>query len=123
VEQLVVERLQQADCRNGCVLDGFPRTVPQAQQLDLWASRNYMPVSVVVAMEVDQQSLLKRLADRGRQDDDRQVVLERLQQYKKLTVPLLDYYREQGILRIIDGVGEIDEVYDRICSAVDAVKT
>lgn len=123
VEQLVVERLQQADYRNGCVLDGFPRTVPQAKLLDHWVKQNYMPVSVVVAMEVDQQTLLKRLADRGRQDDDQQVVLERLRQYEKLTIPLLEYYREQGILKVIDGVGEIDEVFDRICRTVDATES
>jgi len=123
VEKLVVERLSEADCQNGCVLDGFPRTLPQARQFDQWASQNYLPVSVVVAIEVDEQTLLDRLADRGRQDDDRQVVHERFRQYEELTVPLLDYYRGQGILRMVDGVGGLDEVYERIQQTIEATRT
>ena len=122
VEKLVWERLSQDDCRDGCVLDGFPRTVPQARQFDAWASQNYMPVSVVLAIDVDEQTLLDRLADRGRQDDDRQVVHERFRQYEELTVPLLDYYLSQGILRLVNGVGGPDEVYERIQQTIEAAK-
>lgn len=123
VEKLVMERLGQGDCRNGCVLDGFPRTVPQARQFDTWASQNYLPVSVVVAIDVDEQTLLDRLAERGRQDDDQQVVHERFRQYEELTVPLLDYYRGQSILRMVDGVGGPDEVYERIQQTIEAART
>jgi adenylate kinase len=123
VEELVMERLSQDDCRSGCVLDGFPRTVPQAKHFDLWASQNYLPVSIVVAIEVDEQTLLDRLADRGRQDDDRQVVHERFRQYEELTVPLLDYYRGEGILSMVDGVGGLDEVYERIQQAIEATRS
>ncbi len=123
VEQLVVERLAEVDCRQGCVLDGFPRTVPQAEQFDRWAGQYYQPVSVVVAIEVDEQTLLDRLADRGRQDDDRVVVQERFRQYEALTLPLLEYYRGRGVLRSVDGVGDLDEVFKRIQQTIEDTKS
>lgn len=123
VEELVAERLSRRDCRSGCVLDGFPRTVSQARQFDRWATENYRPVTAVVAIDVDEGTLLKRLADRGRHDDARDVVLERFRQYEALTKPLLDYYQEQGILDVIDGVGSLDEVFHRIAKVVAAKQT
>lgn len=122
VGQLVAERLSEKDCLQGCVLDGFPRTVPQAEQFDSWAAQSYRPISMVVAIEVDEQTLLDRLAERGRQDDDREVVLERFRQYEALTLPLLDYYRNRGILKPVDGVGSMDEVYQRIEQVVEDAK-
>ena len=123
VEQLVMERLAEIDCRQGCVLDGFPRTVPQAEQFDRWVGQNYQPVSVVVAIEVDEQTLLDRLADRGRQDDDRAVVQERFRQYEALTLPLLEYYRGRGVLRSVDGVGDLDEVFKRVQQTIEDTKS
>lgn len=123
VEQLVVERLTELDCQRGCVLDGFPRTVSQAEQFDRWAGKNYQPVSVVVAIQVDEQTLLDRLAGRGRQDDEYQVVRERIRQYEALTLPVLEYYRGRGILKFVDGVGELDEVFNRIQQIVEETKS
>jgi adenylate kinase len=118
-----MERLAEIDCRQGCVLDGFPRTVPQAEQFDRWVGQNYQPVSVVVAIEVGEQTLLDRLADRGRQDDDRVVVQERFRQYEALTLPLLEYYRGRGVLRSVDGVGDLDEVFKRVQQTIEDTKS
>ena len=123
VGQLVVERLAEADCRQGCVLDGFPRTMPQAEQFDRWAGQNYQPVSVVVAIQVDEQTLLDRLAGRGRQDDDCDVVQERFRQYEALTLPLLEYYRGRGVLRFVDGAGDMDEVFKQIQQTIEDTKS
>jgi len=114
VEQVVIERLKQPDCRNGCILDGFPRTVPQADALDRWLAKQGQALLVALALQVDQKILLDRLSSRGRQDDDRGTVIERLRQYDRLTHPLLDYYRQHSILQGVDGIGSEDEVFARI---------
>lgn len=123
VAELVEEQLTELDCQHGCVLDGFPRTTAQAEQFDGWAVENYMPVSVAVVIEVDEETLVKRLADRGRQDDDCDVIQERFRQYNALTLPLLEYYRDRGVLKLIDGVGDLDEVFARIQQATDITES
>ena len=122
VGQLVEERLTENDCQQGCVLDGFPRTMPQAKQFDLWAAQNYRPVSAVIAIQVDEETLFDRLQGRGRQDDSREVIKERFRQFDALTVPLLEYYRSRDVLKMIDGVGDFDEVFQRIRQAIEEVK-
>lgn len=114
VEQLVAERLGQEDCKDGCLLDGFPRTLVQAKDFDRWSKENYHPINRVVEFKVDEETLLSRLLSRGREDDDEQVIRERFRQYKELTTPLLEYYEDQGVLARIDGIGEIEEVFERI---------
>jgi len=118
VEELVFERLSQPDCRKGCILDGFPRTVPQAEAYDQWLAKRGQPLSVALVLQVDQEELLGRLSSRGRQDDGRETVVERLRQYDRLTRPLLDYYSHCGILRGVDGSGSQDEVFGRIQKVV-----
>jgi adenylate kinase len=120
VERIVFERLSEPDCENGSIIDGFPRTVPQAEALDEWLVANQGPLSVVIQIFVPVDELLRRLAGRGREDDQRAIVAERLKQFDELTRPLLDYYRSRGILHKIDGVGKTDEVFDRIMAAVEA---
>lgn len=116
VEQLVAERLSQEDCKDGCLLDGFPRTLVQAEDFDKWTQENYHPINRVIEFQVDEETLLNRLLSRGREDDDEEVIRERFRQYKELTTPLLEYYAEQGVLAKIDGIGDIDEVTERINS-------
>jgi adenylate kinase len=119
VGQLIQERLVDDDCQQGCVLDGFPRTMPQAKQFDQWVGQSYQPVSAVIAIHVDEETLLDRLAGRGRKDDDREVIKERFRQFDALTVPLLEYYRSRSVLKMVDGIGDFDEVFQRIEQAVE----
>jgi len=120
VQQLVAERIAGPDCRDGYLLDGFPRTVEQAEHLDKWLDAQGASIDLVVNLAVDDAVLLARLASRGREDDADDVVRERLRQYDKLTRPLVDYYRRRGVLREIDGHGTPDEVLRRIVAEVEA---
>jgi adenylate kinase len=117
---VVVERLAAPDCRRGCLFDGFPRTVPQAETLDGVLAERNMPLDMVLELRVADERLFERLAARGRADDNEDTIRERLRQYTRLTTPLLDYYRGRGILRSVDGEGTPDQVFARIKQAVDA---
>lgn len=117
---IVVHRLEKPDCARGCLFDGFPRTLPQAKALDETLSSLKMPLDLVLALEVPEGQLVERLLSRGRMDDNRETIHERFRQYTRLTEPLLEYYRRQGILRPIAGEGTADEVFARIKEAVDA---
>jgi adenylate kinase len=121
VQQLVVDRVAQSDCRGGYLLDGFPRKASQAKMLDELLGGLGLALDVVINIEVAEPELVKRLAGRGRQDDDAAVVVERLHQYEKLTRPLTEYYHSRGLLREVDGHGTPDQVFQQIMAEVDAV--
>jgi adenylate kinase len=117
--QLVGRRLDQEDCQVGYLLDGFPRTLVQAQALDEFLARRDTPLSVILELKVDTEELIKRLAGRGRKDDRPDIVRKRLEEYAVQTAPLSDYYRQKGLLRTIDGGGTPDEVFERIRREID----
>ncbi len=117
---IVVERLGDKDCSRGCLFDGFPRTVPQAETLDRLLEERHMPLELVLALDVSEPLLVERLLSRGRPDDDRETIRERFRQYNLLTEPLLDHYRRRGVLRHIAAEGTPDEVFAKIRAAVDA---
>ena len=117
---IVGDRLSEKDCQRGCLFDGFPRTVPQAEALDLMLDERDMPLDLVLALDVSEPQLVDRLLARGRPDDDRETIRERFRQYNRLTQPLLDYYRGRGILRQIDASGTPDDVFAKVRSAIDA---
>ncbi len=117
---IVVERLNDKDCANGCLFDGFPRTVPQAEELDRMLAERGMPLDLVLALDVPEDALIARLSARGRPDDDPQTIAERFRQYKSLTQPLIDYYRRRSILRQIDAGPAPEIVAERIRSVIDA---
>jgi adenylate kinase len=119
---IVLERLGEKDCVHGCLFDGFPRTVPQAEALDRMLADHGMPLDLVLAIDVNEPQLVERLLARGRPDDDRGTIRERFRQFSSLTEPLIDYYRGRGILRQIDGEGTPEQVFARIRRAVDTVK-
>jgi adenylate kinase len=121
VVQILSERLAAPDCRRGCLLDGFPRTLGQAEALGEVLDQTGQPLDAVITLEVDQDELVRRLAGRGRQDDKPETVRARLQVYQDRTAPLLDYYDRQGLLIQIDGTGTPDEVFARIKAALDRV--
>jgi adenylate kinase len=118
---IVEQRLNQKDCARGCLFDGFPRTVRQAEALDQMLARRGTPLDLVLALDVPVDRLVDRLLARGRMDDNRETIEERFRQYNALTEPLLDYYRRRGILRMIDGEGAPDEVFARTQQALESV--
>jgi adenylate kinase len=119
VEALVNERTSEPDCAGGYLLDGFPRTVEQAESLDSMLAARGAAIDRVVNLDVPEEALLARLAGRGRQDDAEEVVRERLRQYDKLTKPLTEYYRSRGVLSDVDGLGAPDEVFARITAEIE----
>jgi len=115
---VIAERLDQSDCKPGFLLDGFPRTVPQADRLAEKLAASKTPLTHVVFFEVPGDELLRRLLGRGRADDTPAVIRERLANYETLTAPLIATYRKQGLLRGIDGTGTPAEVHARLRTAV-----
>jgi len=116
------ERLSQDDAESGFVLDGFPRTVAQAEALDVLLSRMGTNLDRCVALAVDEDSLVARLLGRsaieGRSDDSEETIRTRMSVYRAQTAPLVDYYRKRGILAEVDGIGSIEEVAKRIEEAL-----
>ena len=116
---MVRDRLSQSDVTDGFLLDGFPRSVPQAEALDRILSELGIKLDHVVNIAVPDEEVRGRLTRRagieGRADDaDPKVIQNRIETYKNQSEPCLSYYRPQGLVRDIDGQGSIDEVFDRI---------
>jgi adenylate kinase len=116
---VIRERLQQPDCRKGYLLDGFPRTIAQAETLDVMLAQGKTPLDVVLELQVPDEELFQRLAGRGRADDKPEVIRHRLEAYHQQTEPLLDYYRPKGLLKTIDGSGSIEDVFGRAVAVLE----
>ena len=115
---MVNRRLQAPDCRAGCLLDGFPRTLIQAETLDDLLERRAMSVDGVIELAVPRDELVRRMLARKREDDDPEVFAKRIASFEVQTAPLLDYYARQGKLASIDGLGTADEIFERVRAAV-----
>jgi adenylate kinase len=142
---IVEERIQQPDCQRGYMLDGFPRTVPQAEALDEMLKKRKSKIDHVVSIEVATDELVKRLTGRRtcrecgegfhihskppkkagkcdkcgaelyqRDDDNEKTVTARLQVYENQTFPLIEYYKKQGKVKPVDGLGEMKTIFERI---------
>lgn len=116
---MVTKRLEAADCRPGCLLDGFPRTLPQAEMLDDLLERRAMTVDGVIELAVPREELIRRMLARKRADDNPEVFSKRITSFETQTAPLLDYYQRQGKLASIDGLGTADEIFGRVREAVE----
>lgn len=107
----------------GFVLDGFPRTLKQAQELDQMLAKHREGVSLVLALEVNEEELvtrlLKRAQEQGRKDDTEEVIKNRLVQYHQHTKPLIDYYIEKKLYREVHGVGSIDDIFAQLCTVIN----
>ncbi len=115
---MVSRRLQAPDCRAGCLLDGFPRTLPQAETLDDLLERRAMSVDGVIELAVPRDELVRRMLARMREDDNPEIFSKRITSFEVQTAPLLDYYLRQGKLASIDGLGTAEEIFDRVKAAV-----
>jgi adenylate kinase len=115
---IVEERLKQPDCAKGFLLDGFPRTIPQAEALEKALSRMGKQIQHVVSLEVPDAVIHERMKGRGRADDSPQTVQKRLDEFRRLTAPLKDYYQRLGLLRSINGVGTLEEIGAAILGAI-----
>lgn len=105
--KIVEQRLKEGNARNGFILDGYPRNIAQKDLFDPGFEK-------AVYLEVPDEELVKRLIERGREDDTEESIRTRLNLYYEQTQPLLNYYVNQGILIEIDGIGSVDEIQDKI---------
>jgi adenylate kinase len=152
IVNLVAERLKERDCEKGFILDGFPRTIPQAQGLDRILKTMGLSLNGVLSVQVPESIIIERLAGRRtcrscgalshmvfnppkktgvcdrcggelyqREDDREETIANRLKVYEKQTAPLANYYRERGLLREIDGVGEVNDIRARVTKALEDV--
>lgn len=115
--------MQQAGEPSGFVFDGFPRTLRQAEDLDKLLSETGNLVNLVIALEVDEEEIVKRLLKRaqeeGRKDDTEAVIRNRMKVYHDQTHPLMDYYQRQGKLTSLHGVGSVEDIFRSIAAVVE----
>ncbi|MEI7544775.1 MAG: adenylate kinase [Mycobacteriaceae bacterium] len=114
---LVDDRLNDADVAGGFILDGFPRSVEQAEALHDMLERRNLKLDAVLEFRVPEDELVERLKGRGRADDTEDVIRNRMKVYHAETAPLLDYYHDE--LKTVDAVGELDVVFARALRALD----
>lgn len=129
---MIANRIDQADCKNGVIFDGFPRTVAQAEALDAMLSEKGRPLSAVVELKVDEEALVKRLNNRiaetqargepVRGDDNEETLRKRLQVFRDQTAPILPYYDRKGMLQSVDGMAEIDVVEASLAKILQSAK-
>ena len=147
---LIMDRFKQDDCKNGYVLDGFPRTIPQAEALDTALKAKGEKVDFAIDVDVPDENIVKRMGGRRacvgcgatyhvvysptkvegvcdkcgeelivRDDDAPETVKKRLDVYHEQTAPLIDYYKKQGILKVIDGSKGLDTCFEEICGILE----
>ncbi|MEU2204776.1 adenylate kinase [Microbacterium oleivorans] len=122
--EIVRDRLSQQDAAHGFLLDGYPRNLTQVGHLDGFLEQRGEPLTAVIELSVPRDESIARLsrraAEQGRADDNEESIAKRLSIYESETAPILDVYRERGIVDEIDGVGSLDEITERITAALAA---
>ena len=120
VLSIVKERIANNDCEKGFILDGFPRTVNQAEKLDLLLGVNYK-LDCVLRIKVDEEEIIKRLIDRAREDDKPEIIKNRFKTYNSETQPLVPFYEERKIMFNINGMQKIEKVSEDIKKVIGAI--
>lgn len=119
---MLEERLAQPDATGGFILDGYPRNLAQCEALEALLARIRQPLDIAVKLKVPSELIVERIAGRaaaeGRKDDTPETVRERLRVYAEQTAPVAEHFAALGHLRIVDGVGDVDEVFKRILAAL-----
>ncbi len=124
VNGIVSERLDAEDARPGFILDGFPRTIPQAEALAAMLAEKNMGLDAVVELRAEPEELVRRIVNRAREsgtargDDNVEVVCKRLDVYREQTAPLVEIYRGKGLLRSVDGMASVEDVSAAIRQAI-----
>jgi adenylate kinase len=123
---MLEDRVSRPDTANGFILDGYPRNLAQASALGDLLARMDQPMDCAVQLDVDSELLIQRIAGRakaeGRADDNPESVRKRLAIYTEQTAPVVEYYRQHGMLSVVDGVGTLDDVFNRILEAIAPVR-
>lgn len=121
---MVADRIAQDDAKGGFLLDGYPRTAPQVAELDRMLEGAGLALDAVIELTADNDEVVSRLLGRaeeqGRADDTESVIRRRLEIYHEQTAPLVEIYTDRDLLVEVDGLGEIDEVTERLLGALDA---
>ena len=120
VLSIVEQRIAKQDCEKGFILDGFPRTVYQAEKLDLLLNINHK-LDCVLRIKVDEEEIIKRLIDRAREDDKPDIIKNRFKTYNSETQPLIPFYEERKILFNINGMQEIEKVSEDIKKVIGVI--
>ncbi|MBF4561416.1 adenylate kinase [Microbacterium sp. VKM Ac-2870] len=122
--EIVRDRLAQDDAAGGFLLDGYPRNLGQVADLDAFLDARGEPLTAVIELVVPREESIQRLSlratEQGRADDNAESIAKRLAIYESETAPILDIYRERGIVDEVDGVGSLDDVFERITAALAA---
>jgi len=120
VVEMVQETIAKSEYANGYILDGFPRTVAQAEAFDALLADRGEQVDAFVAMEVPEEELVSRLVNRGqgREDDSPDKIKVRLKVYEQETAPVMEHYRKKGMYKSVNGLGTVDEIQQRLIEAI-----
>ena len=126
VIELIANRLDRNPEAPGFIFDGFPRTIPQAEALDALLAEKDQSVTGLIALSVDDEEIVKRLLERGKtsgraDDSNEEVIRNRITVYNKETSPVFDFYAGKDKSQTVEGIGSIDEIFGRLCNAIDAL--
>jgi adenylate kinase len=127
VIDMVDDKLREANNTAGIIFDGFPRTVAQAEALDQLLQGKGTPIKIMLSLQVPEEELKTRLLERGKtsgraDDQDIEKISHRIKVYLQETLPVADYYQQQGKYQDIEGVGEVDEIFADLTKAIDLLK-
>ena len=126
-DEITIAMLQEEVNKNpgakGFLFDGFPRTVPQAEALDAFMKQNGTAIHHIIALDVNETELRARIAKRrlesNRPDDEEEKLNKRITEYFTKTIHVLPFYKQQGRLKTVNGVGQIDDIFNQVCALLD----